>query len=409
MTKKKKSGGRALLSVATVAVLFCYVGFQAYRTIISKVEIEMAISHSVYESIETRGVIIRTETVISEAAAGHTYYTIENGTRVAKNSIIASVYNTAEDGRIDEEMREIDEEIAALKVIQSDGSSGRIPLDVINEQLNDAVYQAVYSTDYGVFTSMGNTKFELLSMLSKKQLITGKTVDFSHKIQQLEEQKKTLKNKFNPATSSVRAPVAGYFVDHTDGFETLLKTDNLTGVTADKIDEYLNLQPAQAEGSGKIVGGYEWFLCCVVPDSYYNKLAVGRSLTLRLSFVTDEQIPATVYACNKSNDGRLAVVFRSDYMSSKLSAIRKEAVEIQLVKYDGLKVPKRAILMNDEQQAGVYIRSGNVVAFRKIKQLYSGTADYAICEEVNDKEYLRLYDDIIVGGRGLYDGKIIRG
>jgi len=145
----------------------------------------------------------------------------------------------------------------------------------------------------------------------------------------------------------------------------------------------------------------------VVPDSYYNVLGVGNALTLRMSFVLDEAIPVTVHACNKDNNGNLAVVFRCDYMSEELSTIRQETVEIQLVKHTGLKVPKAAIVVDDQQQAGVYVRSGNVAAFRKIKQLYSEPADYVICEELPDSEYLRLYDDIIVGGRGLYDGKII--
>ena len=395
------------MSFIAITLLLVYVGFQAYRSIFSDVETEMAVAHSVYESLDVQGVVFRSETLIPDTTNGHIYYTIENGTRVAKNSTIASVYPSEADGRIEEEIRNIDEEIAALREIEADGSSGRIPLDIINEQLDDTVYDVIYNTDHGVFNGMDRAKFELLSMLSKKQLITGKSVDFSKKIQQLEARKKTLKSQYTPAKSVVHAPVAGYFVDQTDGFENLLKTDALAAVTADKVAEYLEMQPQAVGTGGKIVGGYEWFLTCIVPDSYYNRLSVGRALTLRLSFVTNEQIPVTVYACNKSADGQLAIVFRSDYMSSKLSTIRKETVEIQLVKHEGLKVPKRAIIMNDEQQAGVYIRSGNVVAFRKIKQLYSGTADYAICAEMNEDGYLRMYDDIIVGGKGLYDGKII--
>ena len=38
---------------------------------------------------------------------------------------------------------------------------------------------------------------------------------------------------------------------------------------------------------------------------------------------------------------------------------------------------------------------------------YGRFADYVICKEVSEDGYLRMYDDIIVGGRDLYDGKII--
>ena len=78
-----------------------------------------------------------------------------------------------------------------------------------------------------------------------------------------------------------------------------------------------------------------------------------------------------------------------------------------LVLENRLKVPKRAIIIDENQQTGVYVRSGNVASFRKIKQIFSEPADYVICEEVGESGYLRMFDDIIVGGRGLYDGKII--
>ena len=71
-------------------------------------------------------------------------------------------------------------------------------------------------------------------------------------------------------------------------------------------------------------------------------------------------------------------------------------------------MPKRAIVIDENQQAGVYVRVGNVASFRKIKQVFSEPADYVICELVEDEDgYLRMYDDIIVGGRGMHDGKIV--
>ena len=61
---------------------------------------------------------------------------------------------------------------------------------------------------------------------------------------------------------------------------------------------------------------------------------------------------------------------------------------------------------------------GNAVTFRKIEIEYS-TTEYSICKEVSaikaenpdgeidEKAYLRLYDEIISEGKGLYDGKVI--
>ena len=248
----------------------------------------------------------------------------------------------------------------------------------------------------------------MLSLLSKKQLVTGKTVDLSKKIKQLQKEKKQLKSQYNPPKSKVYAPVAGYFADHTDGYEEILKTSQLSKLTVDKLQSYLDMSPKDdSDSCGKIVSGYEWFMACILPDHYYNILRVGKSMSLQMSLVMEEAVPATVYACNKDGNGNMVVVFRCDYMSVELSTIRKEAVQIQLVEHTGLKVPKRAIVIDENQQAGVYIRSGNVVSFRKIEQIYSEPAEYSVCAVVDEEGYLRMYDDIIVGGKDLYDGKII--
>ena len=408
MTKKKHKGWQALVTVLLCCAVMLYIGFQVYRSIFSQVVTELAVTHSVFESIETEGLVYRTETVIPQSNSGHVYYASENGTRVAKNSVIASVYADEASGRIEQDIETIDEQIAAFKTIQADVASEHMTLDAINEQTQNAIYSLIQKTENGTLENVTSSQFDILSLLSKKQLITGKSVDLTAKIEELEAEKANLKSQYKSPKSKIYASVAGYFVDRTDGFESVLKTEDLQDLTVEQLQNHFNTAAVDDSAlGGKIVSGYEWYMACVVPDSYYNALGVGKSLSLKMSFVLDESVPATVYSCNKDNNGNLAVVFRCDYMSAELSTIRKEAVEIQLVEHTGLKVPKRAIVINEEQQAGVYIRSGNVVAFRKIEQQFSEPADYVICKEITEDGYLRLYDDIIVGGRDLYDGKII--
>lgn len=409
MRIQKSKGWQTIATLFLVCVVLFYVGYQAYRSIYSGIDTELAVMHSVYESIETEGLVYRTETLVPAVSGGEPYYAIENGTRVAKNSVIASVYADAESGRIEQEIAEIDAQISAFKTIKADAESGRLTLDLINKQTSDALQQLVAGTELGNLSDMSGSAFSILSLLSKKALVTGKTVDLPAKIQELEQKKAALKASYKKPTSNVKAPVAGYFADRVDGYENVLNTDGLSKLTTTALQENMKLEPeTDVSACGKIVSGYEWYMACLVPDSYYNVLNIGRSLSLRMSLVLDESIPVTVFSCNKDNQGYMAVVFRCDRMSAELSTIRKEAVEIQLVEHTGLKVPKDAIVVNEEQQAGVYIRSGNVVAFRKIEQQYSQPADYAICKVVNENGYLQMYDDIIIKGRDLYDGKIIR-
>ena len=95
MRKKKKNGWQALVILLLVCASILYVAYQAYRSVYAGVETELAVIHSTYESIETEGLVYRTESIIPGVSSGEPYYAIDNGTRVAKNSVIASVYRDA--------------------------------------------------------------------------------------------------------------------------------------------------------------------------------------------------------------------------------------------------------------------------------------------------------------------------
>ncbi len=408
MATAKKDKSYRLLTAVLVIALLVYIGFQVYRSIFDSVTTELAVVHSVYESIETKGLVFRSETIIPAVNNGHTFYAVESGTRVSKGGVIASVYASADDGLLERRIAEIDQQIADLRAIGVENSTEHLSLDLISSQLASTVNDLVMDVEDGSYSISDRSKADLLSLLSKKQIITGTQVNLAPRIAELQNKRATLVQQFQKATSRITAPVAGYFADRIDGYESMLGSVDPTKLTVEELAGLLEAQPTvDAFTGGKIVSGYEWYMGCVVPESYYNALAVGTSLSLRMSFVTDDEIPVKVASCRKDNNGKLAVIFRCAYMSEALSTIRNETVEIQLVRHTGLKVPKRAVVIADDMQAGVYIRSGNVVSFRKIDQTFSEPADYVICSESTEPGYLKLYDDIIVEGRGLYEGKII--
>lgn len=407
--RRKKRIGRTIAVTLLLILVLCYIGYQAYRSIYTGVNTELATLHSVYDSIETQALIYREETLVPNADSGYPYFVIDNGAHVAKKSVIASVYTDPDSGHIGQQIEEIDAQIQALKTIVADAGSGRLTLDVINNQFSDALLQLIRETETGQLNFTEDYAFDLLSLLSKKALVTGNEVDFTAKIQELEEKKASLKQSYTPHVNKITAPDAGYFANTTDGYEGVLTSDLVKdgALTVEALNEHLNTAPETVDACGKIVRGYEWYLACIVPDTYYNALGEKNRLTIRLPFVMDEAIPVVVESAKKDNKGQMVVVFRCDQMNAKLATIRKENIEIQLVEHTGMKVPKRALVEKDGVM-GVYIRSGNVVAFRKVKQQYSQPADYVICEIIEEDGYLQMYDDIIVGGRDLYDGKIIR-
>lgn len=402
-----KRAGKFLISI----VLLGYVVMQIIPMLYSSISTETVYRYSAYEMVSVDCVAVRNETPVPLNTSNYVFYTVQNGTRVSNGGTIAQLYSSREDALIKEQIEQIDAEIASLKEIQTLGADGMPGLDILNTQISNAMQETVNNSNAASIDGYRDLRVRLTGFLNKKQTVTKKQADYADRIAQLQQQRDALAAGYKAALSSVTAPVAGYFVNTVDGLEGVLKVDNVATMTTDNIKTAMSAEKKDNSTAyaGKIVSDYSWYIACVVPNTYATSLAVDKTLKVRLPFVTDEEIAVKVVGCNRDENGDLAVIFSCVTMSEALSSIRREKLEILLVEHTGLRVPKRAITTNSEQEVGVYVRSGDIVRFRKIEQQYSDAAEYVICTEETDKSgYLRLYDDVIVEGSNLYDGKLIR-
>ena len=367
-------------------------------------------SYKVYETIETKGVAIRNETVVSQGVDGYLFYTTENGGRVAKDGTIARVFPSENDAFSQQQLDLLDEEIETLRAINAQGTSNRANLSGINKQLNRAWLSAVEGAQSPSFLNMPELRADLLALLNRQQITIGRVENFNDRLAALTSARDTLAGSFSKSTSEIRSPIAGYFVSRIDGYEASLTADKAADLTPEEVGKALAGSTAgTASGIGKVVGDYDWYLACVLPVEQAAQMKEGAELTVRLPFVLNQAIPVRVAATNKDRAGQVAVIFECSQMSKELSSIRIEQVQIQLKEYEGLRVPDEAIQFNDKQESGVYVRVGNALSFKRIKVLYHSEHDrYSICEQTDESGYLKLYDNIVVGGKDLYDGKIIR-
>ncbi|MBO7519588.1 MAG: hypothetical protein J6T73_02315, partial [Clostridia bacterium] len=119
------------------------------------------------------------------------------------------------------------------------------------------------------------------------------------------------------------------------------------------------------------------------------------------------ELTVTVKCINMSKDNNTAVViFSCQQMNSDLATMRRGPITVVNKVYRGLKLSKKDLRVVNGV-TGVYTVSGMRLKFVPVNVIYS-TEDFIICEQDDkDKNPLRLYDEVVVKGRGLYDGKII--
>ena len=397
---------RKLISFALIVAIIMFLAYQYYVSVYAAVKTESAEQFKYTEGVETVGTFIRSEMTITSNHIGTVHFVVSNGEKVAKDGTIAKIYQSDSASAAASRINEIDEQLAVIAEIEGYNDSTAVDVDTINERITKHLNNFVYTVQDGRFSDIGNSVSDLLTMMTRKQVATGEQSDFSSLKLALTEEKQALSASMGTAQGSIISPKSGYFVSDADGYETVLDVKNIGEYTPEFLKE---LKPQNIEENviGKIVYDYEWYIAAPVSisDSMFYK--VGQTVTLKTDTTASPRILATVETINLSKKGNDAtLILKVSEMNSELASMRSGNITIIKDEYEGIKVKGSALRVVDSV-TGVYVVSGMEAKFVAIDIVYS-TEDYTICAlNTSDTSKLRLYDEIIVKGKNLYDGKII--
>ena len=427
---------RTIGAVVLALLVLVYVGYQAYLATHRSIQTETAMYGEASDVLQAQGFVIRNESVIDETYSGVLSYRVADGTRVSQGGVIADVYASEEDVTIHREIEQLDREIENLQALSQ-------PADyfVANPtMLSDQIYSAVEEIEKGVnqnnYSDLASWKENLLTALTRRQLITGaeSTEDYAQRISQLESQRAALESQAGSATGTIQAPQAGYYISAVDGLENAVDVENVQELTVSQVEDLLNREVSSSSAAaGKICEDFNWYVACVFDEDDMVHFEEVEDVSLSIPFASTEQIPATIVAKNYDKEsGNTAVVFQCSYMDSDIASVRNEAVQVTVATYSGVLVNERAIRFADveytttdengntvtqtaENVRGVYILYGGQLEFVQIFSEHSVNG-YAICKtELSSEEQealvtdstIQLYDQVVVEGTDLYDGKIV--
>lgn len=395
----------SVLKVAAVVFVVIYLFAQVYSGLINPVTTDTVYIHSSYSGYDTTGFIVRNETVISSKVDGILSYEVSDGGRVAKGGTIATAYSNslAADNRI--KIEQLDKRIATLEKIQNYNDLNAVDLTSVNNSIHSAIMQIANSTQGGQVNATEHYDI-LLENMARRQIITGEATNFNTLLTTLKQTRDSLKASVGESGGRVVSPNSGYVIYTVDGYENTVKIDDMANLTADRLKS-LTPENVSSDSVCKIVSDYEWYIAAIIPFSESLNLKDGSSVTLRTSLQSVPELTATVKYINKQSVGSDAVVvFACDTMNFELAQTRNVDITIVYKQYDGLKVDNRAIRIVDGQK-GVYVLLASQVRFVPVEVIWSGENFSIVKREASEKKVLRIYDEIIVKGKNLYDGKII--
>jgi putative membrane fusion protein len=238
-------------------------------------------------------------------------------------------------------------------------------------------------------------------------------VDLSEKISALKQKLEQIEMN-GQSTKKLFSEYAGYYVSLTDGSENTVSYDNIENVSAVEIEQAISdvNNDFLPGNSSKIICSFNWYLLACVDDSEAVDIKTGDEKEVLIGKNGEISLNMTVYSVNHLSADKAAIVFVCQQMNKTYAAMRVEDAQIVLSRYDGYKISNTAIRTKDGIK-GVYVLRNNVVVFRKIN-LIESQENYCIAEIIlnnsGEKGYnnIELYDEIVVEGKNLYEGKVIR-
>jgi hypothetical protein len=384
--------------------LLAYVVFNVWRFFYSPIKTETVIDYTIQDTLQVKGLVIRDEIPVRASADGVVRYYYEDGVRVIPGMAVAEVRESREAVLNTLRAAQLEEEAALLRQVQEEGETS-ISYDSALRQAQEALGQIIAMNDSGMVEGGGELASTLQQALNKRQAVTGEKTDFSARIAALEAEREALVSGDDGALEVISAPEYGYFSSYCDEGAEEISVSLLEECTAAELAELAAKKyPVDRACAGKVIEGYQWYYAALVDGDEAVKFTPGVQVSLSFSGFSSASVPGTVVKLITDEDGTSAVVFECSYMSPQLSALRNPSAQVEFKTYSGLKIPNRALRFEDGVQ-GVYTSDGQQVRFKRVEVLYEGVDFFLSAMDGNDPERVQLYDDIIVEGTDLYDGK----
>ncbi len=423
---------KGIMIILTLFVII-YVIYVIGSASFTQVKTMTAKETEVYDEVNVKGFMVRDETLIDYDGEGIISYAVEDGEKVSVGQAVAGVYDSVASAGTTQELKKIDAQIEALTRLQTNAETLTQTPDEIDGNISDNLIQIRLALNSGDLTGAEGFSDDILYNINERQLLTGKTTDYSDKIKELEAKRDELKKTVSTGKKSkeINSKTAGYFVSYADGYENAIPTEKLTELMPEDLDsDNIKAVSVSDKTVGKTIDGVTWYVACRVSAEDALKIKNADRLKLDIPVVSNEKIKVDLYSINQKSQSEDAVIILSGtYMNREMSRLRREDISIILETYTGLYIPKSAVHESEltrtvedesgeekeEKQTvpGVYIKIGNEVLFKQISIIYSGE-DYVVSSLDKDEEtftddvgMLQAYDEIIVEGANLYDGKII--
>ena len=431
--REKLAGGLKTLAAVVIGFLLLaavYVGYQAMQVLFPPNTYETALLATVEDTIDAEGVLLFDESYVS--GSGTLGYLAADGERVSAGTAVAEVYSDAIQATLRQQLTQINDQIDLLQRSQNNTTS--LQLESLRKNRSAALYDLMDSLDCGDYEDTDAEKEDYILSQNRLWVITGEVAGFSDQITALTQQAASVQSQLGNPTQ-ITAPQTGYFIRSSSTGRLNAGAEDILALDAAGLKAYAESSPEVAlDGcAGKIVSGFTWRYAGVCTAKEAEKLLgkdgkpLSGSVEIRFPGQVETPLKAKVSEVEiDSENGIARFVISCEIINGDVLRLNCADAQIIVGRTTGLRVPAAAVhyLKEDGSEAeeqgenyipGVYVKYGNLARFCRIDPVDDAhplvtDGDYWIVlpsGTANSVSEVRLYDEIIVSGQNLYDGKLL--
>lgn len=392
--------GIALLAVVSLYVVIqCFVIFrQSYKT-------ETAIQYTMADSVTLDGVVSFASVPVE--GTGDLGYLVQDGERVSNGTVLAECYTDDSQGLLRERLDRLGRTIDLLSKSQNSTGSD---LSVLTNQTRQALYNLLDKLDTAEYSGINDAEDDFLLAQNRLQINTGQTGDFTQTISTLQAEYDEINAELS-SLQTITATTNGYF-SSTEAAPTIATDQQaLDDASPLELQQMLSdgFPAADTNRAGQIATGFSWRFYTVCDLETAARFDGITSVKISVPGKQNTPLTATLVELTQSEeDGIAKLVFECQSINAEILSFGQETAQIDIKTYEGIRIDKEALHIVDGAR-GVYVKYGNLQRFLKITILYEDENYILIPDDgaIGTDNEVRLYDEIIVQGTNLQDGKLL--
>lgn len=406
--------------IVIFAAMLLYIGTYFISSLQNRIVTAASVQTTVREYAGSSGIVIREEE-IQESKYTYVDVTASEGKRVASGEAIAVSYANEKALERASRIRQLELEIAGINTLLGSLSTAE---DIAGR--DTAIRHAVSTLSAAVsrndLKNLDAAALRLRSLVFEEE----EAAITQEELFALEDELAGLRSSTASNISGITAKKPGVFSTLLDGYEHL-GVASIKDLNPGKLHTLLTNRTEFSDAAiGKLVVSNTWYYAALVAEDEVPKLQDSTHIYLEFGRYYNTPIPAQIESISDAEDGECAVVFSCFAGLSETLAVRQAAAEIVYGEHSGLRVPREAlhaedadanvlpaddpIQWKDKENATktfVYTLTGPQVEKKYVDVVYESESFYLVYPST-DADALRDGDEIIVEGKRLFDGKIVR-